>query len=534
MVNSEESKNNPIGIDETSNSYFVSSITDGNGNREKADELGQLSKQIAKGSGIYVIGNILGKGLEILLHIMLTRFLGASAYGLYTLGISTMGLGQSIAALGVGNGIVRFGALYRGEGDVASIKGTFLSAIGISFVSSIIIAVVLYIGAIPLAVDVFHEPALVGVLRILAFALPFTIFVSLTASAARSFRRMNYMVGIETLTPSVTRLAIIAMFFIAGYRLKGVIYGVLASTIISSFFGGYSLIKIFPDIISAIKPRYPLRQLICYSLPTLLIGFSYLIVNRTDRLMLGYFKTSDAVGIYNAAAAIAILSLLVHNALVAIFGPMISTLHHKNKMNELRILYKRVAKWDFSLTLFIFLILSIFPNIILSLFGPEFMGGRTVLIALSLGFLISTIPGTTGLLLQMSGRQKLDLINSVCLIVLNIILNLWLIPIFGVLGAAIATLTSLAALNVIQAFEINMLYHFIPFTKAHLRSLIVGVIAAIVIFFPAKIVEGNLVYTLTLLIIFSSLYLVLSFAIVMDDEERFLIPFAIRKFTWKG
>lgn len=501
---------------------------------EQTESIEQLTKQIAKGSGISVIGSILGKGLGTLLHIMLARFLGASGYGIYALGMSVVGLGQSLATLGLGNGIVRFGALYRGEGNIVRIKGTFLSAIGIALVSSLLVAAALYIGAETLAIHVFHKPALTGVLRILAFSLPFVTFVGLTASAARSFRKMNFMVGIRTLTPAVTRLVIIALLFLLGYRLLGVMYGILASAIVSSLFGGYSLVRIFPDIISAMKPRYSFHQLLSYSIPTLFIGFSYFMLGRTDRLMLGYFTTSESIGIYNAAAAIAILSLLAHNALIAIFGPIISDLHHKNKMNELMTLYKDVAKWDFTLTLFIFLALGLFSDIILGFFGHEFIRSKAVLMILSSGFLITTAPGTTGLLLRMSGRQKLDLLNSSGLIILNIMFNLWLIPIFGVLGAAIATLTSQVLLNAVQTFEIKTIYHFSPFSKAHIRALSVGIIVALIMFLPIKILGDNLVYVPILMIIFSSLYVGLSLAIVMDANERFLIRAAITKVIERG
>jgi O-antigen/teichoic acid export membrane protein len=496
---------------------------------ESITEIEELTKQIAKGGTVSLVGIILGRILEIALNIMLARFLKVSIYGLYILGITINRFSRIVASLGLQNGVVRFGSIYIGEGKNDRLKGTLFSAMGFSLVSSFIISVVLYMTAEFLSVRIFHKPALAYIIRILAFTVPIAIFTDLSASAARAFRKMDYMISTSILVPSLSQLVITFLLLAFGLGLNGVIYGFLISIFISSVFGGYTVFKIFPDIITT-KPQYSQKQLMSYSLPTFFISLSYFLMARVNCLMLGYFKTSNVVGVYQASAAVASLLLLVHSSLVAIFGPIISDLHNRGKTNELVTMYNRITKWDFSITLLLFLFVVIFRNTIMRVFGSGFANASPVLMLLSMNSLIASVPGTTGLLLRMSGHQKLDLLNLICLVILNALLNLVLIPLFGSTGAATATLISQIVLNILQSFEIKILYGFIPLGMSHIRSMIVGLSVGSVIFLTISFLGNGLIY-LTLSSIYAlCLYFGLSFFIVMDNNEQNLIKGLLGRF----
>ena len=304
----------------------------------------QLIKKAAKGGGIAFVGNVIDKGLRFPLEILLARVLGAGGYGSYSLGYGLTMIGSKISMMGLSSGIVRFAALYKGVGDIKRVKGTLSSAFIISILSSIAVGGLMFLFARPLS-ELFNIPELVTVLRIFALAFPFYVVTIMAGNAARAFQAISY----EVVVTNICRpLANVAIVFLLGFRLFGAVYGFLISSAISALFGLYLLKRIFPDIVSELKPSYEFWKLLRFSLPVLFIGFSFVLLNQTDRIMLGYFKASKDLGIYSAAAIISQQAGLITYSFSCIFCPIISDLYNRNEFKQLEKLYKVDSLTKFS------------------------------------------------------------------------------------------------------------------------------------------------------------------------------------------
>jgi len=116
----------------------------------------------------------------------------------------------------------------------------------------------------------------------------------------------------------------------------------------------------------------------------------------------------------------------------------------------------------------------------MSIYGNEFLDGCKVLILLSLVYIVGAITGPTGALLQMTGKQNIEFLNGFLIIISNILFNYFLIPIYGYLGAAVATLLAISFLNVIQVLEIHRFFKFHPFDFVHIKFISIIVIVFIV------------------------------------------------------
>ncbi|MCK4824009.1 oligosaccharide flippase family protein, partial [bacterium] len=263
----------------------------------------QLIKKAVRGGGIAFAGNVVDKGLRFPLEILLARVLGAGSYGSYSLGYGLAMIGSKLSMYGLTSGIVRFVALYKGTGDIKRVKGTLSSAFVISTLSSIAVGGLLFLFSGSLS-KMFNMPELVSVLRIFAFAFPFYVITLMVGNAARAFQAIKYEVAVTNICRPLANVAIVSIVFLLGFRLLGAVYGFLISSAISAFFGLYLLTRIFPEIVSELKPSYEFKKLLRFSLPVLFVGFSYVILGQTDRIMLGYFKSSKDLGIYAAAAII--------------------------------------------------------------------------------------------------------------------------------------------------------------------------------------------------------------------------------------
>lgn len=485
--------------------------------------LDQLTKQVAKGGGIAFGGSAIGKVAGFGLNILLGRVLGPGLYGLYALGISVIGIAQSVGSLGLNQGVVRFCSMYRGERDNARIKGTIVSASGISLISSILAAITLFALSSMIAQKFFHEPALLWVLRTLALALPFYTLAGITTSFAQSFRRIDYQQTVNNVFRPFIKLILVGLAFLLGYRLHGAILGFIISGVLSAGLGAYFLWKIFPDIISRSKPIFEPLKLARFSVPMFLAGFCYMALRQTDRIMLGFFSTSTEVGIYSAASILSQQLPLFFGAFVAIFLPMISDLYNRHRMTELGKLFKVVSRWIFITSLPIAIIVTVFSFPLMGLFGARFASGWPVLVILTLSQIVYFTVGPVGEMLQMTGRQDLVLANTVIMLLANIGLNMWLIPLWGKFGAATATAVSISVVEITQVAQVNKIMHMYPFSVGYFKPLGAAVVAAALGLGVLRLTKGSVWDIILIVVGVLAIYILVIVILGLSREDKVVL-----------
>jgi O-antigen/teichoic acid export membrane protein len=190
--------------------------------------------------------------------------------------------------------------------------------------------------------------------------------------------------------------------------------------------------------------------------------------------MLGYFATAEAVGIFSAVYRTALLVQGILLSFNTIFAPIISDLHHRREDSKLESLLKVVTKWAFSLSLPALLLLIAFSQEVLGFFGSGFVVGAASLIVLSIGQLVNSVTGSLGLMINMSGRSKITLLNSTLHLLLQAGLCLLLIPKHGILGAALASAISTVFLNAIQLLQVYFVLGMHPFRIEFLKPVAAG------------------------------------------------------------
>ena len=227
--------------------------------------------------------------------------------------------------------------------------------------------------------------------------------------------------------------------------------------------------RIFPDYHE--YRRVPIaRNLLSFSWPLALTGFTYLFVSKTDKVLLGYFLTSKDVGIYTPALVIASLLTLISTAFKYIFLPTVSEYFSKNDIRGLEPLFKSTSKWNLLIVLPMFLFILMFPKEILRvLYGSEYTGGYLALIVLSFGISMNDFAGTSANILVAGGRTKLNLACEVIAAITNVILNIILIPRYGIVGAAIGTGVSFMARNISALLFVHGAYGIHPYKKNYVN-----------------------------------------------------------------
>ena len=258
-----------------------------------------------------------------------------------------------------------------------------------------------------------------------------------------------------------------------GFKLNGVVFAYLISIFLTSGLTVYFLRKAFPQI-NQIKAIPETKKLLRFSMPLMLVLFLNFFITWTDTLMLGSFRSSEEVGIYNAAMKTALLVSMILASFNFLFAPMISDLYNRKEKQKLESLFKTTTKWAYTTTLPVFLLMALLSREIMNVFGEEFLIGSLPLIILAFVQLVSATVGPVGTVLAMSGKQNLMMYNTLGVSLLNIVLNFLLIPSFGITGAAIASGTAFVIFNLIMLVEVYLLLKMHPFSSKFIKPTFCG------------------------------------------------------------
>jgi len=493
-----------------------------------------LTTHITINASYSVFGVGAQKSIRYVVAFVLTNMLGASLYGQYSLGMSITDIAKIFTILGMNYGAIRYISYYLGKDDIAAVKGAlkfFLVTVG---GLSLIIGIVFYALASTIAIDVYRKPQITEVLQVLAFALPPMSILFLMSAIFRGFQQIKYSVLLSDLIlPILSGLFFSAAWWF-GESLITVMYLVVAINIIGVILASYFLLKIFPQLMeTSVKAVSNSKEIFYYSLPLFMAVFLNIFLNRTDVLMLGYFGSTADVGIYSLAAKLSQIVFIISASVYGIFAPIVSELFAKNDRSKLKKIFVQSTRFSAIVTIPIFGALILSHETILSVFGKEFANGGEVLLILGFAYLINSILGFAGQMISMSGRSKLVLMNSVGGASLNILLNWFFIPKWGMVGAAWATMIATSAINVARVSEVYYLEKMHAFSINMLKPLFLGgtlllLFAQIEFTFFPDVWVG-----LITAMIFCLFYAFIGYFLIISDDDKQILNSMIQKFNRK-
>ncbi len=391
-----------------------------------------------------------GTGLGFASSILLTNLLGATSFGAYALAFAWVNLLTIPAVLGLGELLVREVSVYRTREAWGHLKGILRWANGAALLASLLIALTATL--IVWSVQGLSPSSLA---LIVAFSsLP---LAALTLVRQAALRGLNHVIAGQVPEMLVRPVLLIA-FVVGAYLFLGSEFNAawavgmsVAATGVSFLVGAWLLRRALAREVTQATPHYQMGAWLRSALPFLLIGGVLIINARTDIIMLGFLGTQTEVGIYRIVAQGAALIAFVLAAVNAALSPVIAKLYAQGEREKLESTIRRTTRIIFLCSLPLALGLILFGGPFLRIFGPEFPAGHAALAVLSLGFLVDAAAGSVGQMLNMTGHERDSAKAIGTSAVLNVALNLLLIPRLGMVGAATATATSMAVYNTLLA-----------------------------------------------------------------------------------
>lgn len=434
--------------------------------------------RVVKGAAINLGGNLAGKVLTLAYTILLTRVLTQGEVGLFYLALTLFQLVTSISLLGWDSGVLRYVPIFAARGDRARMNGTVRLALGFAGGLGVLLALALAAFAGPVADRVFHAPAFRPVVLAFAPAIPFFVAASVQLAGTQALGRMQYQVYVRQLAEPLLKLVLTAAFLLAGIRLWGVVLSFTLGTILAAALARHYQARLYRQAgVPTVVPA-EWREMLTFSLPQTFSRFFLLLILWTDTLVLGMLGTEEQVGMYSVASRTAILGMIFLDAFSVMFAPMISELYEREARAELELAFKSVTKWGFALSWPLLLVFLTLPRQVLGVYGEGYAAASACLAVLTVAQVVGILTGPVGQMIVMSGRAWLNLANNLAVAALNVLLCWLLIPPYGVVGAAVATTTSIAVLNLWRLFEVRSLMKLSPFQRGLWKPAVAGVLGA--------------------------------------------------------
>ncbi len=406
-----------------------------------------------RGSSLLFAGRVLALAANFLAQVLILRTLAKTDYGAFAYVLSLVTFAQTFMSLGLDRSLPRFAPIYDEQGTPGTLVGAIIIQIGAVVTVGLGVVVAVYgLSGIMSGFIMSDGPAL-SLLLILILLAPIQAFddmlVALLAVFARPgaifFRRY-------VLTPGL-RLAVVIALVLTQQQVAFLAAGYVA--------GGALAVAIYvPVLLGVLRPhlvglrrseiRFPVRELFTFALPVLSADVAYIVIQTSDAVLLGWFRGAEDVAAFRAVQPAAQLNQVVFASFTLLFVPAASRLFAKRDHPAVKELYWQTAVWMAVFTFPIFLLTFSLAGPLAEMLDPRYAASAPYLALLSLGYYFNAALGFNGLTLKVFGLLRYSIAINVTAAVLNILLNLFLIPAYGALGAAVGTMATLVIHNVLK------------------------------------------------------------------------------------
>lgn len=423
-------------------------------------------QELMSGAMIAFVLKITSAAFAFTLNILLVRLLGAEDSGIFFLALTIILMTSMVGRVGMENALIKFVATNNAANKPEKVLGVYQKTMLYSFSVAALLSLLLILLAPWVSIIIFNKQQLMQPLRIMALAIvPLSLF-TLHAYALQ---------GLKKITESTTTLSLITpllacattLLFVPKHGINAAAWGYLFATTITLIIGRFFWKKSTKSF--NIKTcKFDSCELFSCSIPFFGIILMNMIITWSPVLLLGVWESSSNLSLYHVANRTSMLSSYVLIAVSTIAVPKFAELYQQGEMLVLESVAHNAINILVLMATPILILFVFFPEWLLLLFGEEFSKGTTVLIILAVGQFINVSTGLAGHLLIISGHERLMFFNLIGCALLILLLNIILIPNYGILGSAVSATMIILLQNMLALFfvwkklNIVLLPHLAP------------------------------------------------------------------------
>jgi O-antigen/teichoic acid export membrane protein len=468
--------------------------------------------EVARGGTLNLLGALFSAVTTLLVTVLVTRSFSRPVVGAFFSATSLFLIVESVTSLGAYAGSVYFIARLRLLGEDGRIKTVLRAAIIPVVVASVTAAVALLIFASPLSRVLLggyvgkagaSPSAMAVALRALAITLPFAAVMDTVLGAARGFRNMRPSNVVNQFGRSVLQTtgvgiaaaigstALLAPLWALPYIPAAAAGWIWLQRIRRKNVGSGPSGPIPPGLAALLALSTPVpvraddsrltaaqaltdqrvrnvdaRLFWRFTTPRALAVSAQIIVQRLDIVLVGILRGPVDAAIYTAATRFLVVGQLGNIAISQAAQPQFTELFAMGARDRVNAIYRATTAWVIVLLWPLYLLILVNGRQFLAIFGRTYAAGTTVLIILGISMLLSSACGQVDVVLITAGRSSWSLVNGLIAMVVNVTLDLLLIPRYGITGAAVAWAVAIAVANLMPLIQIAITARLFPFGRA--------------------------------------------------------------------
>lgn len=452
--------------------------------------------------GYVIVANIATLLLGFISIPILTKGLGTELYGTWSLINTTIALITPFAALSFGASIVRF---LSAEQSITKLKDDYYSACTIVFISGILFSLLLFLLADHIAVPIFKSTSAATYIKLGSIL----VLINSLCSVTLAYFRMRRNIGAFTtfnLAHHLIQVILVVTAVLLGYSLGGVITAHIVSGVLLIII---CLFIAFKQLGFHLPTFSNMKAYLKWGIPLTPNAAMLWIISISDRYMVSYFLGVGAAGVYSASYSLGQYAAFALAPLGVVLYPTISKTYDEGKRKETAEYFKYSIKYLMMISIPAAFGLSILAKPLLTILtSPDFISGNSLVPWVAGGAVLNCFFQTSVYIIHLVGKTHITIRFLAVAAILNITLNLILIPRIGMVGAAIATFISYGVLALLTLFVTRRWLKYnlnLPFISKSIASSCIMAVAVWLIS-PATIpaVTGSI--SLGILIYFGVLF----------------------------
>jgi len=428
-----------------------------------------------------IVGMITAALLNFALVAVVTRTLQLRDAGIFFESVAVFSILTTVASFGADTGFVRTISRYVALGRSNDLRTLLLVGLVPAGLSGLLMAIAMYWGT-PQLLDLLNMGSsgeMADFMRLLAPFVPVATLGWVALAGTRGFGSMIPFVSLEHFGRPLLRPILILSAGALGLGVGAVVIAwaipvAIQAPLALAFL--WRLLRRSEGPAGDREARTPLREVGAefwrFSAVRGVSSFFQVCVQWLDVILVGVILGPRAAGVYAVVSRLTLAGLLLLEAIRLVVAPQISALLAIRDDVAASRLYQITAVWTVTAGWPIYLTLIVFAPVILRLFGPEFVAGTAALRILSTAMLFNIGTGNVGTVLLMGGKASWNLYNNIVAVILNVALNLLLIPRLGIEGAAVAWSASIVFGNLAALVQIGWLMKIKLFGRSYFHIVV--------------------------------------------------------------
>src|SRR3989338_1179684 len=408
------------------------------------------AKKAFRNIAIVYTFSLFAAALGYLVRIYFARNLATDEFGLFYAIVAFLGLFSMFKSMGFDRALIYFIPKFIAESSYQKIKDSVIYSGTVLLVTNGVFLTLIFAFRNFLAEHFFNNSQATYVLMILAVSFFIDHFVVLVKYTAQGLQRMGIFSGID-----LVRMILIAIAsFVAlslGHGLLGISIAYVAAHLI--------LFAIFYPIIFRKKlnllaenqfswNKALLNELFSFGKHMILLYLGGILIGYSDTLMLTYFRSLEEVGVYSAVYPFMIMLWYFPSSIANVFLPITSELWNKKLIGPLQKGMKLLYRYTLIIILPASSLLFVFAkDILLIFYGADYVVGSPALKILAIAIIFYSVHLINSSVFTGIGSPQTHTRIVIAGGPLNIVLNYFLIPVYGIVGAAIGTAVAYFVMN---------------------------------------------------------------------------------------